>query len=130
LLYNRLVDQLDIRRGSGSYGNVTVLEINGPLTLRNLFEFQNAVRQPGITDTILDLAGVPFIDSAGLGAILSHYTHTQKSGNKFAVTGATDRVQMLFRITKVNSVLPSFATVRAAGESFAALGGAASMATS
>jgi anti-anti-sigma factor len=120
------MEQIEVVRTAGASEDTTILRLQGPLTLQTLFDFQNAIRQPGIGDTIIDLGGVPYIDSAGLGVILSHWAHTQRTGAKFAVVGICDRVQVLFNLTKVGTVLPCFATVADAEQNFSASSGAAS----
>lgn len=110
------MENLKIQRTT--LGQATVVQLEGPLTLATLFDFQNTVREPGYGDTILDLTQVPYIDSAGLGAILAHWAHTQRNKDRFAVVGANDRVQVLLEITKVNALLPAFPTVKEAGRSF------------
>ena len=121
------MEQLEILRTPGAAVTTTVLELSGPLTLRTLFDFQSILREPGYTDTIIDLTGVPFIDSAGLGAILSHWVHTQRAGDKFAVVGASERVRVLFKITKVESLLPMYATAEEGERSFATGTGSAAV---
>jgi anti-sigma B factor antagonist len=122
------MEQIEIVRAAGASKDTTILRIHGPLTLQTLFDFQNAIRQPDIGNTIVDLTNVPYIDSAGLGAILSHWAHTQRTGSKFAVVGICDRVQVLFNLTKVGTVLPCFATPDEAEQSFSTGSGAASAA--
>lgn len=112
------MDDLQIRRSNSSPATATIFELHGPLTLSTLFDFQNAIRQPDVHDVILDLADVPYIDSAGLGAILTHWTHTQRNGNKFAVTGVCERVRLILSMTKVDSMLPTFADNEEAQKSF------------
>jgi len=119
------MEQIEIRRRPGALVTTTVLELSGPLTLSTLFDLQSILREPGYGDTIIDLSGVPFIDSAGLGTILSHWAHTQRAGDKFAVVGASERVQVLFKITKVESLLPMFATAEEGERSFATATGSA-----
>ena len=53
------MEQIEIVRTPGVSKNTTVLRIQGPLTLQTVFDFQNAVRQPGIENTIIDLTDVP-----------------------------------------------------------------------
>jgi anti-sigma B factor antagonist len=120
------MEQIQIVRTAGARSDTTILRIQGPLTLQTLFDFQNAIRQPDIWDTIVDLTAVPYIDSAGLGAILGHWAHTQRTGAKLAVAGICERVQVLFNLTKVNTVLPCYATSERAEDSFSASSGAAS----
>jgi len=119
------MDQTDVRRLRGAREQTTIVQVQGPLTLRTLSGFQDAVRRPDITDTIVDLAAVPFVDSAGLGAILGLFAHAQKNGSKFAVTGVGARVNMLLKITKADSVLPIFIDSQAAENSFGSVAGSA-----
>jgi anti-sigma B factor antagonist len=118
------MQQTDVRRVRGARERTTIVQIHGPLTLKTLSDFQEAVRRPDTTDTIIDLAEVPFIDSAGLGALLGHYVHTQKNGSKFAVAGVGARVNMLLKMTKADTVLPTFIDTQAAENSFLAADGA------
>jgi anti-anti-sigma factor len=114
------MEKITIERTNGVRSDTTIIRLQGPLTLQTLFDFQTAIRQPDIKDTIIDFTGVPYIDSAGLGVVLSHWAHTQRTGAKFAVVGICERVQVLFDLTKVNTLLPCFASVEEAEQSFAA----------
>ena len=113
-----MAESIDIQRTAGTRATTTIVRLAGPLTLSTLFEFQTAVRQNGTKDTIVDLTQVPYIDSAGLGAILAHWAHTQNSKDKFAVVGASERVQVLFKLTKVDAILPIFPSIEGAERSF------------
>ena len=114
------MEKIEIMRMAGARGDTTILRIQGPLTLQTLFDFQTAIRQPDTGDTIIDLTGVPYIDSAGLGTILSHWAHTQRTGKKLAIAGICERVQVLFNLTKVNTVLPCFPSAEEAERGLAA----------
>ncbi len=70
----------------------------------------------GNVDTVIDVSSVPYIDSAGLGTILSHWAHTQRTGHKFALTGVSPRIDVLLEMTKVNTVLPMFKTAEEADQ--------------
>jgi len=84
-----------------------------------LFEFQDAVRKQQAKGLILDLGGVPYMDSAGLGAILGAYVSCQRNGRKFALAGVTRRVLTLLEVTKVDTLVPRFDTLEAAGTALA-----------
>ncbi len=76
------------------------------------------VRQPDLKSTIIDFSGVPYIDSAGLGIVLSHWAHTQRIGVKFAAVGISERVRVLLEMTGVSKLLPSYPTVADAENAF------------
>src|SRR5580693_9105791 len=116
------MEKMEIVRGLGATGATTILRLQGPLTLSTLFLLQDMLREIGGADTVIDVSDVPYIDSAGLGTILSHWAHTQRTGHKFAMTGVSPRIGVLLEITKVNSVLPMFKTAEEADRAFTGKG--------
>jgi len=89
-----------------------VLCLRGPLTLENLFSFQNAIRREEHAETmILDLTDVPYIDSSGLGSLVTTYVSRRKAGRQVALTGVNDRILKLFEITKVETFFLIFPTI-------------------
>lgn len=123
------MDEIQIQQTPGTGNDVTVLTLNGPLTMQTLFDFQTAVRQPDLKSTIIDFAGVPYIDSAGLGIVLSHWAHTQRIGVKFAAVGISDRVKVLLEMTGVDKLLPSYPTVADAERAFTSVTNSSSVAS-
>ena len=113
------MDQIEIERRPGAGSDVTVLTLTGSLTIQTLFDFQTAVRQPDLKSTIIDFSGVPYMDSAGLGIVLSHWAHTQHIGVKFAVVAMSEKVRVLLEMTGVAKLLPSYPTVADAERAFA-----------
>ena len=93
-----------------------LVRLRGPLTLRTLPALQDEARRDQTRDIIVDIAGVPYMDSAGLGSLLAVLVSCHHNGRKLIVAGATSRVQTLFRITHLDRVLAQAADVSAAGE--------------
>ncbi len=92
-----------------------IFVLTGPLTLRNIFELQNELRSCDPEKlSILDMSGVPYMDSAGMGLIINHYVHCQNCGIKRIVAGISPRVHELFRMTRVDSVITQAPTAQAA----------------
>lgn len=107
---------------SDSYSE-EVLTFSGPLTASNGAVFENAMRREEPADlVILDLSEVPYVDSAGLGLLVSAYVSRQKAGRKMILSGINPRVQKLFEVTRVSDLFLIFSTPE---EAIAALGGAA-----
>jgi len=92
----------------------SVIQLKGPLTLSSLFEFQDLMRKQAGPAIILDLSGVPYMDSAGLGAILGVLASCQRHNRGFGVTGVTDRIKTLFTVGRVDGLIPTFDSVAAA----------------
>ena len=78
-----------------------VLRLNGPILITNFFEFQALVRADKSRTLILDLTGVPYIDSAGIGALVGTYVNHQKDGRGLALAGVTQRVHDAMKVTRV-----------------------------
>jgi anti-sigma B factor antagonist len=90
------------------------MTLTGPLTIQTLFDFQQKVRQETSKPIILDLSGVPYMDSAGLGCVISVYTSCQRNQRAFGITGLCDRIATLLEITHVDDLLPTFGSLEAA----------------
>jgi anti-sigma B factor antagonist len=85
-----------------------VLSLHGPLTTENVSAFQNAVRRENSPTVILDFSGVPYLDSSGLGSLVSAYTSCLKTGRRVALTGVNKRVLKVFEITRVEPIFLMF----------------------
>jgi anti-anti-sigma factor len=112
------MEELRVTTANGTNG-ARVLSLQGPLTLRTIFDFQTLARQEASSSLIIDLSGVPYMDSAGLGSILGLFASAQRKQAGFGIVGASDRIRTLLQVTHVDDVLPSFATVADAEASFA-----------
>ena len=108
------MEQLEIVRSEGHRAGVTILHIKGPLTLGTLSRFQEATKDPEVRHIVLDLSGVSRIDSAGLGVLLAHWAHTRRHKFAMAIAGMSERVRMIFEITRTDKLLPIFANTEAA----------------
>jgi anti-sigma B factor antagonist len=91
-----------------------ILTLKGPLTLNTLFDFQTLVRTIASPVLIVDLANVPYMDSAGLGCLLGAFASAQHHTRKFAVASTPPRIVTLFQVAHVDTLIPQYATVDAA----------------
>jgi anti-sigma B factor antagonist len=69
---------------------------------------------PSPAVTILDFTGVPYLDSAGMGAVINQYVHCQRNHVKLFAAGVNNRALELFRLTKVDTLIPIFPHVEEA----------------
>jgi anti-sigma B factor antagonist len=113
LPYNLAVatDPLTIERMSALEGQ-RVLCLRGPLTLENLPLFQNAIRREENAPTVIvDLSDVPYMDSSGLGSLVSACVTRQKATRRIALSGVNQRVLNLFETTRVEPLFLIFPTL-------------------
>ena len=78
-----------------------VLKLSGPLTIATLFEFQNLVRSNVGAGLVLDFTSVPYVDSAGVGALVGAYVRQQKEGHSLTLAGVNERVRNTLKVTQV-----------------------------
>lgn len=106
-------EQLEIRSAETEPG-IRVITLTGPLTLGTMFNFQSDLRRESKDSLVIDLAGVPYMDSAGLGCLLGGMASCQRSHRGFALAAVSERVLTVFQITGVENLVPMFPDVAAA----------------
>jgi anti-sigma B factor antagonist len=70
----------------------------------------------GTHTIIFDLAGVTSLDSTGIGRFIACYKQILAAGGKMRMAGATGHLVDVFRITRLDTVFPFYATVEEAGK--------------
>ena len=109
---------MEIIRGTGPEGSTTILRLKGPLTLSTASFLQDKLPEIPASDTVIDVSEVRYIDSTGLGAILGHWSRSNRAGHKFALAGVNPRAEMLLKIAHVDTLFPIFKTAEEADDSF------------
>jgi anti-sigma B factor antagonist len=104
-------ERLEVEHLFSDVGGEGVLRLKGPLVHDNLSDFQNAMRRENAPTMILDMTGVPYIDSAGLGSLVSAYVSRHKSGQRTVLTGVNARIIHLLEITKMVHLFPIFSSL-------------------
>jgi len=105
-------------------GDVKVLDLKGKITLGEgdelLKDKVNSLVNQGQKKIVLNLAEVPYIDSAGLGEIVRTYTTVSRQGGSLKLLNLTKRITDLLAITKLLTVFETFETENDAIRSFSA----------
>jgi len=78
-----------------------IFRLSGPIVLTNLFDFQSLVRTDTSRTLILDFTNVPYVDSAGIGALVGAYVTHQKDGRSLFLIAVNQRVQDALQVTRV-----------------------------
>jgi len=78
-----------------------ILRLTGPLVLTTLFDFQSKVRADRSPTLMLDFTHVPYVDSAGIGALVGAYVTHEKEGRSLYLIGVSQRVQDALQVTRV-----------------------------
>jgi len=103
-------------------GDVRVLDCSGKITLgEGTMAVRNSVRdilKSGGKQIILNLADVNYIDSSGIGELVSTYTTVTNNGGKLKLLNLTKKIQELLAITKLMTVFQVFDDEKTACDSF------------
>lgn len=84
------------------------------IALGNIFEFKPATGEETPTLHIFDLAAVPQMDSSALGTIVSHFINCRNRGIRVIAVSPSPNVLQLFKFTKVDSLIPTAASIEEA----------------
>jgi len=108
-------------------GDVTIVTINGDITLNKggdvlLKDKIHSLLQQGTKKILLDLGGVSYVDSAGLGQLVQVRTTAGNGGGSLKLVNVTKRLKDLLVVTKLVTVFDSYDSE---AEALAAFGTAA-----
>jgi anti-sigma B factor antagonist len=113
-------DVLRITDRAGAQTGHRILTLDGPLVLSAMFEFQATVRADHSQTLVIDFTGVPYVDSAGIGALVGAYVTRQHSGRRLALAGVCSRVHDALKVTRVEQFFQFFDSVSDAEQGSAA----------
>ena len=103
-------------------GGVTILDLKGKITLGEgdeaLKDKIHSLIQQDRKRILLNLADVPYIDSAGLGEVVRTYTTVSRQGGQLKLVNLTKRITDLLSITKLLTVFETFDVEQDALNSF------------
>ena len=89
-----------------------ILRLDGELDLASADPFRNAADRAlaatGSRRLILNLEGVTFIDSSGLGAILGRYRRISQAGGKMGIIGAAPQVLTILELSGILKIIPLY----------------------
>src|ERR1700755_830436 len=103
-------------------GDITVLDMDGRITIgEGSVALRSAIRrllEEGKKKILLNLAGVGYIDSSGIGELVSSYTAITKEGGQLKLLNLTQKLQDLLTITKLLTVFDVYESEAEALNSF------------
>ena len=99
---------MDLKIHTREVGDVTIIDLSGRITLG---EETDAVRKTirdlvakGLKKIVLNLADVGYIDSSGVGELVSSYTAVRNAGGELKLLNLTKKVHDLLQVTKLYTI--------------------------
>ena len=113
---------MSVKLTTRQVGDVTVIDAAGRITLgEGASSFRDTVRElssKGDKKILLNLSEVSYIDSSGIGEMVSGFTTVTNHGGQLKLLGLSKRVKDLLQITKLYTVFEVFDDEAAAVRSF------------
>jgi anti-sigma B factor antagonist len=112
--------ELDVKERQA--GDVTILDLSGEVRIGDasvaLREAMRKLVDSGKTKVLLNLGGVKYMDSTGIGELIANYTTLSRKGGQLKLLNLTERIQNLLVITKLLTVFDSYDNEAEALKSF------------
>lgn len=112
--------ELDVKERQA--GDVTILDMTGDVRIgEGAVALRDSIRSladQGKQKVLLNLAGVKYMDSTGVGELIANYTTVKRQGGQLKLLNLTDRIQNLLVITKLLTVFDSYDNEAEALKSF------------
>lgn len=114
---------MSVKLTTRQVGDVTVVDAAGRITLgEGASSFRDTIRNladKGTKKLLVNLGDVTYIDSSGIGEMVSSYTTVTNHGGQLKLLGLNKRVKDLLQVTKLYTVFEVFEDEPAAVRSFA-----------
>jgi len=102
--------ELDVKERQA--GDITILDLSGEVRIgEGSIALRDSIRKladEGKKNVLLNLAGVKYIDSTGIGELIANYTTVKRQGGQLKLLKLTDRVKNLLVITKLLTVFDTY----------------------
>jgi anti-sigma B factor antagonist len=102
--------ELDVKERQA--GDVTILDMSGAVRIgQGSVALRDSVRtlvEGGKKRILLNLSGVNYIDSSGIGELIANFTTVSREGGQLKLLNLTDKIQNLLVITKLLTVFDSY----------------------
>ena len=112
-----------IERIEGQASRTVIFRITGPFNARDMYGSMKQIALGNIFDSkaapgtenpilhVFDISAVPQMDSSALGMIVSHHISCRGKGIRVVAVGPNPNVIQLFKFTKVDTLIPTAATL-------------------
>lgn len=98
---------VNVRQAEG----VSLVEVTGRLTSFESKAFRDMIQgllKQGQTNIVLNLTGLDYLDSSGVGELVRNYLSVVKKGGAMKVVGLAPKVEEILKVTNLYQVFPEF----------------------
>ena len=102
---------LELEKLAGTNGNQMVMRLSGKLSLETVPDFVQTLRLEPASHLVLDMGGVSFLDSAGVGALVQIFVHRRNLGQAFTLACLTKQGNAVIQVAGLSKLLPIHVSV-------------------
>jgi anti-anti-sigma factor len=106
--------KLELQQGQDSGTGNVVTRLDGKLSLETVNSFIQTMRQEQVKHLVLDMTGVSFLDSSGVGALVSLFVTRTHAGKTLALANLTKQAVAVLQVAGLVKLIPTYPTVEAA----------------
>jgi anti-sigma B factor antagonist len=101
---------LEMEKLPGSNGH-NVTRLRGKLSLETVHDFIQTMRQEPAPHLVLDMGGVSFLDSSGVGALVSLFVSRRHASKTMVLAGLTKQGEAVMQVSGLTKLIPAYPTV-------------------
>jgi anti-anti-sigma factor len=106
--------KLDLQQMPAPKSGDAVIRLNGKLSLETVNSFIQTLRQEPARHLVLDLSGVSFLDSAGVGALVSIFVSRKNAGKTMVLAALAKQSIAVLQVSGLLKLIPTYPTVEEA----------------
>jgi anti-sigma B factor antagonist len=106
--------RLDLEKQPSSNDSIAIYKATGKLSLETISGFTPKMREEPANYLVLDLGAVNFLDSAGVGALVSLFVSRRNQGKLFALAALSPQSTAVVTVAGLQNLLPVYKTVEEA----------------
>jgi anti-anti-sigma factor len=108
--------RLELQQSQDSGNGDAITRLNGKLGLETVNSFLQTMRKEPAQHLVLEMSGVAFLDSAGVGALVSLFVTRKRAGKTLALANLTKQAIAVLQVSGILKLIPSYPTLEAASK--------------
>jgi anti-sigma B factor antagonist len=106
--------KLELQPGKDNGNGIVATRLDGKLSLETVNAFLQTMRKEQANHLVLDMSGVSFVDSSGVGALVSLFVTRKHSGKTMALASLTKQAIAVLQVSGILKLIPTYPTAEAA----------------
>jgi anti-anti-sigma factor len=106
--------RLELQQGKDSGNGNVVTRLDGKLSLETVNSFLQTMRKEQAKHLVLDMSGVAFVDSSGVGALVSLFVTRKHAGKTMTLASLTKQAIAVLQVSGILKLIPTYPTVETA----------------